>query len=519
MPVDVLSLHGIDKSFGSNHVLRDVSLSLPAGQVTVLMGANGAGKSTLVKILSGVHARDAGEIMLGSAAFAPKSPLAARAAGVVTVHQGIDDGVIPDLDVAANLMLEELATGHTGLLYRRTALRKRAAEVAERMGLELDLRRPVRELGLADRQMVAIARALSANPQVLILDEPTSSLSAREAERLFRLIDRLREQGVAVLYISHRMSDITRIADRIVAMRDGCIVGVFDEQPLETDAAVEAMLGRVVAAADVDARKGDGIRLTLEGIVLRKGAFPVSLDCAPGEVIAITGLVGSGKSALAETLYGLRQPRAGQMTVDGNRYSPQRPSDAIARGVFLAPKDRASSAVIPDFDLAANLSIPFTRHFSSFGFVQRGRERDSARAMIERLAIVCRSPDDAITKLSGGNQQKVMVGRWLSMPCRVLLLDEPFQGVDIQARRDIGRQLRETAADRVTLVLVSELDEALEVADRIIIMAGHTIVGDHENSGIDLAQVLADVATSDHALVDHADAAHAGSTDRARSAA
>ena len=493
---DVLVLRGIEKSFGSNHVLRDVGLTLPGGAVTVLMGANGAGKSTLVKILSGVHERDAGEVLLAGVPHAPRGPLAARAAGVVTVHQGIDDGVVPDLDVASNLMLEELASGRSGALYRRGRIREKARAVAERMGLELELSRPVRELGLADRQMVAIARAMAAEPKLLILDEPTSSLSVRESERLFALIARLRERGVAILYISHRMSDIERVADRIVTMRDGRVSGVFETHPLDTGAAVDAMLGRVVSAAGLDAREGGDVRLSLAGVRLRADAAPIDLAFRQGEVVAVTGLVGSGKSALAETLFGLARPFAGSMRLDGEPYAPSGAGEAIARGVFLAPKDRASNAVVPSFDLAANLSLPFTRSLSRLGFLSAGAERAEARSLIERLGVVCRGPGDGIGTLSGGNQQKVVVGRWLSRPCRVLLLDEPFQGVDIQARRDIGATLRDGADGRATVVFVSELDEALEVADRIVVMSDHGVAGIHANEGIDLERVLLDVATA-----------------------
>ena len=505
---DVLVLRGIEKSFGSNHVLRDVDLSLPGGAVTVLMGANGAGKSTLVKILSGVHARDAGEVFLAGEPYAPRGPLAARAAGVVTVHQGIDDGVVPDLDVASNLLLEDLATGRTGAVYRPGRVRDAARGVAERMGLELDLSRPVRELGLADRQLVAIARAMAAEPKLLILDEPTSSLSAREAARLFALIERLRDRGVAILYISHRMSDIERVADRIVTMRDGRISGVFETRPLDTSAAVDAMLGRIVSAAGIDAREGGAVRLSLAGVRLHADAAPIDLAFKGGEVVAVTGLVGSGKSALAETLFGLRRPLAGAMRLDGEPYAPKGAGDAVARGVFLAPKDRASNAVVPAFDLAGNFSLPFTRRFSRLGFLGRGAERGSAASLIERLGVVCRAPTDGIGTLSGGNQQKVVVGRWLSEPCRVLLLDEPFQGVDIQARRDIGRTLRDGADERATIVFVAELDEALEVADRIVVMSHHEVVGVHANEGIDLERVLLDVATAAPGAASRTDAPH-----------
>ena len=498
---DVLVLRGIEKSFGSNHVLHDVGLSLPGGAVTVLMGANGAGKSTLVKILSGVHARDAGEILLGGAPYSARTPLEARAAGVVTVHQGIDDGVVPDLDVAENLTLEDLATGRTGVFYRRSRVRARAREVAARMGLELDVTRPVRELGLAERQLVGIARAMAADPRLLILDEPTSSLSAREAGRLFALIDRLREQGVAILYISHRTSDIERIADRVVTMRDGRVSGTFEGRPPDVSAAIEAMLGHIVSPEGFRSRAGGSAALELRGLRLRPDADPLDLGFADGEIVAVTGLVGSGKSALAEMLFGLRRPASGTMRLDGEAYAPDDPAEAIGRGVFMVPKDRAGNAVVPGFDLSANLSLPFLKRHSRLGIVRRRAERASAAAMIERLGIVCRSPDDAIGTLSGGNQQKIVVARWLSQPCRVLLLDEPFQGVDIGARRDIGRTLRRgvDADGRATIVFVSELDEALEVADRIVVMAHHGVAGIHANEGLDLERVLADVAAAGRA--------------------
>jgi len=505
---DVLDLIGIDKAFGSHRVLRDVTLALPAGRVTVLMGANGAGKSTLVKILSGVHARDAGRVSLAGRPFAPRSPLAARSAGVVTVHQSIDDGVVPDLDIAANLMLEEMASGRGGFWYRRGRARDRAREIAGRMGLDFDLSRPVRELALADRQTVAIARAMAANPRVLILDEPTSSLSAREAERLFVLVERLRADGVSILYISHRMSDIERLADRIVVLRDGAVSGTFETRPLDTAAALEAMLGQATPSAGTGVRADARVRagpdghddpgdpgLHLDALRLLPGSDPVTTRIGRGEIVAVTGLVGSGKGALAEIVAGLHRPAAGAMRLDGAPYAPSGIGDAIAHGVFLVPRDRAGNAVVPAFDIAANLSLPFTARRSRAGFLSRAAERGVATALIERLGIVCRSPRDGIGTLSGGNQQKVMIARWLSEPSRVLVLDEPFQGVDIRARRDIGARLRDEAVERATLVLVSEIDEALEIADRILVMANHTLVGEHRNRDVDLPGLMRQIAT------------------------
>ena len=494
-PGPTLSLRGVVKSFGANRVLHDIALDLPPGSVTVLMGANGAGKSTLVRILSGVHARDGGDIRLHGKAFAPSSPAAATAAGVVTVHQSIDEGVVPDLDVASNLLLDELASGRSGFWTRRDSLHARAREIAGRVGLDAEPSTPVRELALAERQLVAIARAMAREPQVLILDEPTSSLSAAEAERLFSLLERLRERGVAILYISHRMSDIRRLADRIVAMRDGRISGTFTERPLDTSKAVDAMLGRVVDEAAIEARAGEEPRLELDGVALRPGARPFDLTLRRGEIVAVTGLVGSGKSALADVLFGLAPPAAGTLRLDGERYAPRGPREAIERGVFLCPRDRSSNAVVPDLDLAANISLPFLRSHSRFGRLDRRGERASAARLIGQLGIVCRSSGDAMGTLSGGNQQKAMVARWLARPGRALLLDEPFQGVDIQARRDIGARLRADAAGRTTVVFVSEIDEALEIADRIVVLAEHSVVGDHRNRDIDLDRLLAEMAS------------------------
>ncbi len=492
MSLPAVSLSGIEKSFGPNRVLRKIGFDLPKGQVTVLMGANGAGKSTLVKVLCGVHRPDAGQVTLFGEPFAPTSPADAFASGVVTVHQSIDDGVIPDLDVASNLLLDRLADPASGTFLKFSRMRKDAREVAAAMQIDVDVRTPVRNLGVADRQMIAIARAMTRNPKLLILDEPTSSLSAAEANRLFELLDRLRAGGVAILYISHRMSDIRRIADRIVTMRDGRISGIFEGEELDYSGAVTAMLGQQMSEIDVRiGEKGDEA-LRFSGLKLGEGGEPIDMVIHHNEVVAITGLLGSGKSALAAYLFGLQPPLAGTMQLEGAPYAPRSPGEAIRAGVFLSPKDRASNAVVPDFDITNNLTLPFLEHYSTGSFLNRRRMRAAARRMVETLGIVCQSISDDINTLSGGNQQKVMVGRWLSRPSKVLVLDEPFQGVDIKARRDIGDHIRKTAQGRATIVFVAELDEALEIADRIVVLHERAVVGEHINHDIDMSAVLAE---------------------------
>lgn len=406
-------IRGLEKSFGRNRVLRGIDLDLQAGEVVVLMGANGAGKSTLVKILCGFHACDAGTMTLSGAKYLPSDAASAISSGVVTVHQSIDDGVIPDLDVATNLMLNRLTEPGARLMVRDRALRAAAQTVADNMGLEMDVRARVADLSVADRQMIAIARAMAYEPKILILDEPTSSLSTSEAERLFRLVDRLRNQGVAILYISHRMSDIRQIADRIVCMRDGEISGVFGGCPLDLDGAVTAMLGHKITEVDIAVQTGGMPVLEIDGISLQAGSVPVSLTATDGEVVAITGLLGSGKSRLAEIIFGLSSPGSGQMRIDGQPYAPASSTQAVAAGVFMSSKDRITNAVIPDFNIANNMTLPFLKKFSTMSLLKSRMQRDAAKGMIDQIGVVCQSEMDSIMTLSGGNQQKVMIGRWL----------------------------------------------------------------------------------------------------------
>lgn len=490
----VFRVDGLRKSFGHIEVLGGVSVELHAGEVTVLMGANGAGKSTLVKIISGVYDHGGGTMRLAGHDFAPKTPAEAIRAGVVTVHQNINDGVVADLDVATNLTLDRLTGSGVPTLFNPSRVRREAKAVADRMGLVIDLRARISDLSLADRQMVAIARAMAHQPKVLILDEPTSSLSSAEADRLFALLDRLREQGVAILYISHRMSDIRRLADRIVSMRDGLISGSFDRKPLDYEGAINAMLGRKIHLDQIVARDSANAVLTIEGMRIAQNARPFSLTLGDGEVVAITGLVGVGKTALAETLFGVRKPLSGTMVLDGKPYAPASTGEAIAAGVFLVAKDRGENGIVGGFNIQENISLPFHKRMSHFGVLRRRLERTIARRQVQELGIVCRSEKDEMASLSGGNQQKVMVARWMAQDAKLFILDEPFQGVDISARRDIATKLRASANGRATLLFVTELDEALETADRILVMSEQTIVGEHRNADIDLDRLLAEVA-------------------------
>ncbi|MFK5980645.1 MAG: sugar ABC transporter ATP-binding protein [Rhizobiaceae bacterium] len=505
LPKSVINITGLTKAFGTNSVLRGINIELQPGNITALMGANGAGKSTLVKVICGVHKLDSGSITLFGEPFNPKTPAEAIRAGVVTVHQSINDGVIPDLDIASNLMLDRLAEPGSGFFLNQRKIRQQARKIAATMALDFDVTELVSNLPLAERQLVAIARAMAHQPKLLILDEPTSSLSAAEAQRLFELLDRLRDAGVAILYISHRMSDIHRIADRIISMRDGKISGTFEDKPLDYEGAVQAMLGHAMQSVDFDVHKAGETILKLKDICLQPDATPFSLDLNTDEVIAITGLVGSGKTKLAGVLFGLDRPYSGSLTLEGKNYQPRSAREAIELGVYLCPKDRANNAIIQEFDITENITVPFLSRFSTASFLNLRKEQSSAVNTINQLGIVCQSSKDAIDTLSGGNQQKVVVGRWLSQDSKLLILDEPFQGVDIKARRDIGNKIRDTAKSRATVVMVAEMDEALEIADRIIVMSDHTIIGRHVNKNIDVDKVLGQVAGQSGEFADSAE--------------
>ncbi|CAG9214294.1 Monosaccharide ABC transporter ATP-binding protein (CUT2 family) [Paraburkholderia tropica] len=470
----IFSARAIDKRFGATVALSHLDFSIGAGEVVALMGANGAGKSTFVKIVSGVQGADAGAMQLDGQRYAPASPLAARQLGVATVHQSIADAVVPASSIADNLLLDELCGGAQSWWTPRATRRERARELAARVGLDADLDAPLGTLALAAQQRVVLARALATRPRLLILDEPTASLSAAEAARLHALVDTLRDEGVAVLLVSHRLADLRRLATRVAVLRDGRVVSQ-QSAPVDFDAALETMIGRPLPPPRIDSydelNNGEAI-LQLRQLRLTDRTAAFDLDVRDGEIVAVVGPVGAGKSRLAQTIFGATRAFAGEMRLDGAPWRPRTPGDAIRAGVFLAGEDRWRTSLFPDAvpfaSIAGTIGFPFLSRWSRGAFVARERERAAARAAIDAFGIRCAGPDDRLPRLSGGNQQKVLLARWHAEPARVLLLDEPFQGVDAGARADIAATLRREAPGRATLVLVSDLEEAHEVADRIV---------------------------------------------------
>jgi simple sugar transport system ATP-binding protein len=482
----ILALRAISKSFGATAALDAVDLTISPGEVVGLMGANGAGKSTLAKISSGVTRPDSGEIVLNGRTVRFDNPLAAQRAGVATVHQSTELLGIPTLSVAENLVLGELCGATFGLRASPARIRRRAAAVAAAIGLDLPLDRSFGELGPAQRQLVAIARAVATNAKVLIFDEPTASLAAAEAERLFAVIDRLRADGVGALYISHRLGDLKRIADSIVVLRNGRRVA-DQERPFELDIAVRAMIGRdldEVGEGRFADRPLQGTLLQISGGRLRPGAAPFDLTLRSGEVLAVTGPLGSGKTGLLRALFGLGGFVDGSVTLDGKTWRPSGPAQAIRDGVFFAGEDRWRSSFLPlstpGGDVAGAIALPHRRAWFPLGLVRDRQERGVAQRAIQALNIRCRGTFDDLDQLSGGNQQKVVVGRWQAAFSKLLILDEPFQGIDVGARQDLVRSLRANRTNGATLIATSDVEEALEVADVVAVMRDYTLVGLHD---------------------------------------
>lgn len=468
-----LVLRGVSKRFGSTQALDRVDFAATPGEIVGLMGANGAGKSTLVNILCGVSQPDAGAMSLAGRPYRPASPRDAIASGIVAIHQATDRAGAPGLTVADALLLDRFADARSSFFVSPASIRRQAYDVAQRAGFALPLDRDFGEIGAAERQLVAIARALSAEARILVLDEPTASLSIAESERLFGILENLARRGLAIVYISHRTGDLVRLADRATVLRGGRVVADLG-RPIDFSLALEAMIGRPIASARPTARTVAGDpALELEGLRLRADSAPIDLALHAGEVVAVTGPLGAGKSRLLLSLFGVARPASGAMRLDGEPWRPAGPAEAIARGVHMAGEDRRRTSFMPpDWPggtISASISLPYLQRWFPHGLLVPAVERRAALDGIRRLGIRASGPDARLDTLSGGNQQKVVLARWQAERPRVLLLDEPFQGVDVGARADIAAAIR-AELDIAVLVATSDPEEAIEVADRIFVL-------------------------------------------------
>jgi simple sugar transport system ATP-binding protein len=470
-----VEMREISKVFGSNLVLKGVNLTVPLGRVTALLGANGAGKSTLIKVLSGLYPDHGGGVYVNGEKAILTSPSVAKSQGIQTVHQRVDEAVVPGLTVAENLLFERIAAREKGTFGSVSKLIPEARKVADALSLDWSdrfLRKDVYELDIADQQLLTVARAVVDAPSLLVLDEPTSALSATEVDTLMAVIRKLRDSGVGILYVSHRLSEVDAIADHLVVLRDGVIRGEQDA-PFQWNEALTQMLGEEVQqdlATNVE-RRGSTAIVDIANLKLFPRSEPFDFSLRTGEVTGVIGLLGSGKTEIAEVLYGASKLKGHSMTMNGKPYKPKHPATAVKNGVYLVPEDRAKMSMFAGWSIARTVTLPFLKRVSRGIMLDFSHEKSMGADVISELSVVAQGPDQPVDSLSGGNQQKVIVGRWLKGDPTVLILDEPFRGVDVGARRAISRKAKELAASgRAVIVLTSEVDELLEVADRVVVL-------------------------------------------------
>jgi ribose transport system ATP-binding protein len=476
----LLEMRGIIKRFPGVVALGGVSLHLARGEVLALTGENGAGKSTLIKVLGGAYLPEEGQILLEGRPVRFHSVRDAKEAGIALIHQELM--LAPNLDVAGNVFLGN--EGRTlGLLTRlgRQAMGTAAAELLRRVGLACPPDTPVSSLTVGEMQMVEIAKALALRARIIIMDEPTSSLTSGESQKLFQIIRQLRSEGIAIVYISHRMEEVLDLADRVSVLRDGRHVGDLEGAEATHDKIVALMVGRELSLnyfPPRPEREPSETVLAVRDLLVPGAPAPISFSASRGEIVGFAGLVGSGRTELMQTLFGVTPALGGSLELEGRPFRPRSTSDAIRRGLYLAPEDRKRHGLVLPMTVAQNTSLPAVRTYSRFGLLDRARERRVAEEEVARFRVKTSSVQNRVVNLSGGNQQKVVLGKWLAMDPRVLILDEPTRGIDVGAKAEIYRHMADLAAQGLTILMVSsEMEEVLGLSDRVVVMRERRIAG------------------------------------------
>lgn len=477
MAAPLLEARAIRKSFAGVRALQGVDFDLLAGEVHALVGENGAGKSTLIKIITGAVAADSGTLSVAGREVARNTPALARSLGIAAIYQ--QPSLFPHLSVAENMALALESGGAWRRVDWKTRQRQ-ASELIARAGASIDPGRPAGTLSMPEQQIVEIAKAIGAGARILIMDEPTSSLTDREVESLFQVITSLRAQGSGIIYISHRLNEIFSIADRITVLRDGETVGTRNTSDIDVAGLIAMMVGRPVASVFPKREVPLGeIALELRHVSCRAaGVRDISFSVRHGEILGLAGLVGSGRTELAETIFGLRAADSGEIVVEGRQARITTPADAIAAGLGYVPEDRRRHGVVLDMPVAANTSLASLRAISRRGWIDRAGERALAERYVAQLQIKTPSVYAASGSLSGGNQQKVALSRWLATAPKILILDEPTQGVDVGSKSEIHRLMVDLAERGLALIMISsELPEVLGMSDRIAVMHNGSIGG------------------------------------------
>ncbi|MET7992719.1 sugar ABC transporter ATP-binding protein [Amycolatopsis sp. NPDC005232] len=487
--VPLLEVRGVTKSFGAVAAVAGASFPLYAGEAHALVGENGAGKSTIVKMLAGVHRPDQGELLLDGREAEFSSPADAKAAGIAVIYQ--EPTLFPDLTVAENIVMGRHPRGRLGMI-DRAAIRAEAERLFERLGVRIDPNRPARGLSIADQQIVEIAKALSADARVLIMDEPTAALSLVEVERLFSVARALRDEGAAIMFISHRFEEIVDLCQRVTIMRDGRHVSTDAMEDVTVDEMVRRMVGRDLDALfpKQDVEPG-AVVLEVDGLT-REGVFrDVSFEVRAGEIVAFAGLVGAGRSEVVQAVFGVDERDAGVVRLNGKKLKPHSPRASMAAGMALVPEDRRQQGLVMDLSIERNVTLPRARALSKLGLLLGPGERREALRWTERLRTKYGRLGDAVGTLSGGNQQKVVLAKWLSMAPRVLIVDEPTRGIDVGTKAEVHRLMSSLAAEGVAVVMVSsELPEVLGMADRVLVMREGRIVAEIPRAEADENSVM-----------------------------
>lgn len=476
----LLEVCGIRKQFPGVVALDNVALTLYQGETLAVIGENGAGKSTLMKILGGVYQPDTGVIRIEDCPVIIDSVKTAISLGIALIHQELN--LSDNLDIAANVFLGREPTRFGFLrLLKHGVLCCETQKLLERLGMDCSPGMIVKDLPIGQQQIVEIAKALSVNARILIMDEPTSSLSITETEQLFRVIRDLRNEGVSIIYISHRLGEVREIADRVVVLRDGKNSGELNRDEITRDRMIKLMVGRDIVqfyhhrkhAAEKSCFEVRNVRFS------KKDSSPVSFSIGEGEIVGLAGLVGAGRTELAHTLFGITPPTEGEIFVNGVPVNIQSPRDAIRAGIALVPEDRKLQGLILEWAVKENIVLPGLDHFQRYGIVKNTDVQDTAKEMVDMLNIRTPTLEQEVQFLSGGNQQKVVLAKWLSLKPKALLLDEPTRGIDVVAKEEIYRFMEHLAAAGVGILMISsELQEILGIADRILVMHEGSLTGE-----------------------------------------
>lgn len=472
----LLSAVNISKSYAGVHALRNASFELRSGEVHALVGENGAGKSTLIKIITGAVLHDGGEITLNGEAIIENSPALSKSRGIAAIYQ--QPALFPELTVAENIAIGQEKGGAFGRINWQER-RRIAKELLDRVGAKIDTEAFAGELSMPQQQLVEIARALGSNARILIFDEPTASLSAEDAQNLFRVIRELRSQGVGMIYISHRLEELPAIADRVTVLRDGLTIETREMADVSSEQLIRLMVGRDLSAVFPKRTvEIGGSIFELRNFGSRvAGIRGINLAIRTGEIVGVAGLIGAGRTELAKTIFGIEVPDEGEILLRGKAIRIGHPCEAIEYGIAYLPEDRRKHGVVLDFPISANITLASLKKLSSFVGMDFGKEKEIAADYTRRLGVKTPAIYNAVSTLSGGNQQKVALSRWLMTQPSVLILDEPTQGIDVGAKAEIHELMMELAEQGVAILMISsELPEVLGMSDRIAVMHGGTIV-------------------------------------------